>query len=106
MVRGSRMLRPSRATLDGSWVKIWKSTENIKFVKNLSNSLVYTQENLLCMHNFGCMSMKRLGACMRSWVHVYEAVGCMYAELGACLKDSWVHVCGAGCMYVELGACL
>ena len=29
------------------------------------------------------MSIKRLGACMRSWVHVCE-VGCMYAELGAC----------------------
>ena len=32
------------------------------------------------MHNFGCVSMKRLGACMRM--------------LGACLWNSWVHVHG------------
>ena len=42
----------------------------------------------------GCMSIKRLGACMRSWVHVYETVGCRYADagrmsmerLGACMR--------------------
>ncbi len=69
-----------------------------------------------------------LGACMRSWVHVYKTalcaalprdkswvhvcgIGCMsikrlgawYAELGACTRK-WKHVCGSGCMYAELGA--
>ena len=54
----------------------------------------------------GCISIKRLGACMRSWVHVYKTAGCMYAELGACLKNGWVHVCGVGCMSIKrLGAC-
>ena len=46
-----------------------------------------------------------LGACMRSWVHVYKMVGCMYAELGACMR-SWGHVCGIGGMYAALGACM
>ena len=63
------------------------------------DSLVYTQENLLCIHkrmvrcmyaDVGCMSMKRLGACMWNWVHV-----------------CWVHVCGVGCMSMRrLGACM
>ena len=73
------------------------------------------------------MSIRRLGAyaelgaCMRSWEHVYETAGCMYADfgcmsikrLGACMRNwvhvcgnGWVHVCGVGCMYAELGACL
>ena len=49
---------------------------------------------------------ERLFACMRNWVHVWETVACIYAELGACMQD-WVHVWEtAGCMYAELGACM
>ena len=43
---------------------------------------------------------------MRSWVHVWGTVVCMYAELGACLR-SWVHVWGTILgLPAELGACL
>ena len=36
-----------------------------------------------CMYaDFGCMSMKRLGACMRSWVHVWEQVAFPSSQAG------------------------
>ena len=74
--------------------------------------------------DFGCMSIKRLGACMRIlgaclwnglvhvcgfWVHVYDTAGCMCAE--SCMRiwvHVWVHVCGN--VWVQsirmLGACM
>ena len=65
-------------------------------------------DTLGCMcADFGCMSIKLLGACMRI--------------LGACLWSGWVHVCGCwvqstrmlgakyavfGCMYMETPGCM
>ncbi len=44
----------------------------------------------------GRMSIKQLGACMWNWAHVFKTVGCMYADfgcmsmerLGACMRMS------------------
>ena len=39
-----------------------------------------------CMYTpFGCMSMERLGACMRLLAAKYAVVGCMYAETFGCM---------------------
>ena len=63
-----------------------------------------------CMYaDFGCMSIKLVGACMRKRVGAKYAVnGCMYMETFGCMHaetfgckvcDCWVQVYGAvGCM--------
>ena len=67
-------------------------------------------ETLGCMYaDFGCMSMKRLGAKHAEVGCIYtETVGCMYADfvcmcmkrLGACMR-----LLGA-CIWKLLGACI
>ena len=58
-----------------------------------------------CMYaDFGCMSIKRLGACMRKRLGAkYADVGCKPAATFGCkvcgcwvqvYGDVWVHVCG------------
>ena len=64
-------------------------------------------ETFGCMYGyFGCMSMERLGACMRLLGAKYaETLGCMYADFGcksmerldACLT---VFACLLGIQYV------
>ena len=61
-----------------------------------------------CMYApFGCMSMERLGACMRllgakyaeTFGCMYAVVGCMYAETVGCkVCGCWVQAETFGCM--------
>ena len=55
-----------------------------------------------CMYaDFGCMSMERLGACMRLLGAKYAVVECMYMETLGCMYAEF------GCKSMErLGACL
>ena len=43
-------------------------------------------ETFGCMHaDFGCMSMERLGACVRLLAAKYVVVGCIYMETFGCM---------------------
>ena len=64
------------------------------------------------MRNYMHVCGKLLGACIKFWVHVCGAVGCMYAVVGCKVYgDVWVHVYAfwvyvygsVGCMYAVVG---
>ena len=80
-------------------------------------------ETFGCMYaDFGCMSVERLGACMRLLsASIWKLLGACMRILGACIWSGWVHVCGCwvqsmrllgakyadvGCMYAETFGCM
>ena len=58
-------------------------------------------ETFGCMYaDFGCMSIKRLGACMRLLGAKYAVVGCKSMETFGCMYAV------VGCMYAETFGCM